>query len=561
MPIKLLVIGGVGGGATAAARARRIDEQAEIILFERGEYISFANCGLPYYIGQVIKDRDDLLVTTAQALKDRYNIDVRVFSEVVAIDREHKRVTVRNLATDKVYTESYDRLILSPGAEPIKPPIDGIDLDTIFSLRNIPDSDRIKAFLDHRNPESAVVVGGGFIGLEMAENLVERGVSTTLIEKLDQVLVPLDYEMAAMVHDQLREKGVVLELENGAKSFSKKGKHTVISTEKGHDIECDLVILSIGVSPEKKLAQEAGLEIGELGGIAVDSAMRTSSPEIFAIGDVVEIRDFVSGKSIRMALAGPANKQGRIAADNALGRKSIFNGAQGTAIVKIFDLSAASTGASEKILKQNQTPHLVSHTHSDSHATYYPGAELVSIKLIFTPGDGKLLGAQVVGRSGVDKRIDVLATAIRAGMTVFGLEALELAYAPPFSSAKDPVNIAGFVAANMIKGDLEIANWNELESQDSNHDVLIDVRDKSELDEYGTIEGALHIPVNELRQALSLLDERKRYVVFCAVGMRAYVAHRILVQNGFKSHSLNGGFTTTINQNPGARLHIQQKSS
>lgn len=359
MSIKLLVIGGVGGGATAAARARRIDEQAEIILFERGEYISFANCGLPYYIGQVIKDRDDLLVTTAQALRDRYNIDVRIFSEIIEIDREHKRVTVRNLETGEVYTKSYDRLILSPGAEPIKPPIDGIDLDTIFSLRNIPDSDRIKAYLDHKMPESVVVVGGGFIGLEMTENLVERGVRTTILERLDQVMLPLDYEMAAVVHAHLREKGIVLELENSAKSFSKNGKRTVISTEKGHDIECDLVILSIGVSPEKKLAKEAGLEIGEHGGISVDSAMRTSSPDIFAIGDAVEIRNFVTGKSIRMALAGPANKQGRIAADNALGRKSIFKGAQGTAIVKIFNMTVASTGASEKVLKQNHTPYLV----------------------------------------------------------------------------------------------------------------------------------------------------------------------------------------------------------
>lgn len=403
MSIKLLVIGGVGGGATAAARARRIDEQAEIILFERGEYISFANCGLPYYIGQVIKDRDDLLVTTAQALRDRYNIDVRIFSEIIEIDREHKRVTVRNLETGEVYTKSYDRLILSPGAEPIKPPIDGIDLDTIFSLRNIPDSDRIKAYLDHKMPESVVVVGGGFIGLEMTENLVERGVRTTILERLDQVMLPLDYEMAAVVHAHLREKGIVLELENSAKSFSKNGKRTVISTEKGHDIECDLVILSIGVSPEKKLAKEAGLEIGEHGGISVDSAMRTSSPDIFAIGDAVEIRNFVTGKSIRMALAGPANKQGRIAADNALGRKSIFKGVQGT-----------------------------------------------------------------------------------------------------------------------------------------------DVRDKNELDEYGTIEGALHIPINKLRQDLSQLDKRNRYVLFCAAGLRAYIAHRILVQKGFKSSNLNGGFITYL---------------
>ena len=546
MSIKLLIIGGVGGGATAAARARRIDEHAEIILFERGEYISFANCGLPYYISQVIKDRDDLLVTTAQALRDRYNIDVRIYSEVIKIDRENNRVTVRKLETAEVYTESYDQLILSPGAEPIKPPIGGIDLDTIFSLRNIPDSDRIKAYLDHKKPESVVVVGGGFIGLEMAESLVERGVKTTILEKIDQVMAPFDYEMAAIIHAYLREKGIALELGNSAKSFSKNGNRTVISTEKGHGIECDLVILSIGVSPEKKLAKEAGLSIGEHGGILVDSSMRTSSPDIFAIGDAVEVRDLVTGKSIRIALAGPANKQGRIAADNALGRKSIFKGAQGTAIVKIFNMSAASTGANEKTLKQNQTPYLVSYTHSDSHAAYYPGAELMSIKLVFSPDDGKLLGAQIVGRGGVDKRIDVLATALRGGMTVFDLEELELAYAPPFSSAKDPVNIAGFVAANIIKGDVDVVNWNDLEKDDNDQDILIDVRNKKELDEHGRIEGALHIPIDELRRNLSQLNKRNRYMLFCAAGLRAYIAHRILVQNGYTSRNLSGGFITYL---------------
>ncbi len=556
MAFRLLIVGGVAGGATAAARARRLDEQAEIILFERGEHISFANCGLPYYIGQVIKERDDLLVTTPEALMDRYHIDVRIFTEVVAIDRKNKQVMVRNLKTGETCEERYDKLILSPGAEPIKPPLDGIELDTVFNLRNIPDSDSIKGYLDERKPESAVVVGGGFIGLEMAENLVDRGVKTTILEMLDQVMPPLDYEMAAVVHAHLKEKGVRLELENGAKSFSRNGNRTVVSTSKGHDIECDLVILSIGVRPENNLAKEAGLEIGERGGIKVDPTMRTSDPHIFAVGDAVEVRDFVSGLPTMTALAGPANKQGRIASDNALGRKSMFKGTLGTAIVKVFDMTVASTGASEKVLKLNHTPYLVSYTHSGSHASYYPGAEVLSIKLVFSPSSGRVLGAQIVGKDGVDKRIDVLATAIRGGMTVHDLEELELAYAPPYSSAKDPVNMAGFVAANILKGDVENIYWNELTDLDRNENVLIDMRNMDELDTAGVMEGALHIPLNDLRRKLPELDRKKKYIPFCAAGQRAYIGHRILVQNGFNSRNLSGGYITYL----GARGKIMKES-
>jgi NADPH-dependent 2,4-dienoyl-CoA reductase/sulfur reductase-like enzyme/rhodanese-related sulfurtransferase len=544
MAIKLVIVGGVAGGATAAARARRLNEQAEIIMFERGEHISFANCGLPYYIGQVIKERDDLLVTTVEALRDRYNIDVRIFSEVTCIDRKHKQVSVKNLQTAESYQETYDKLILSPGAKPIKPNLEGINLNTVFSVRNIPDTDRIKAYIDNKKPESAVVVGGGYIGLEMAENLVERGVKTIILEMLDQVMATVDYEMAVLIHEHLKEKGVVLELENSVKAFSKKGNRTIVSTSKGYDIECDLAILSIGVKPENKLASEAGLEIGDRGGIKVDASMRTSDPDIFAVGDAVEIKDYVTGLPAIIALAGPANKQGRIAADNSMGRNSSYNGSLGTAIVKVFDMSMASTGASEKILKRNNIPYLISYTHSDSHAGYYPGAEKLSVKLIFSPDDGKVLGTQIVGKEGVDKRIDVIATAIRGGMTVFDLEELELAYAPPYSSAKDPVNIAGFVGANILKGDLKNIYWHDLGTLDENETIIIDMRNKEELEKVGMVDGALHIPLNDLRKRLPELDGNKSYIPFCAVGQRSYIGHRILVQNGFQSKMFSGGFVT-----------------
>jgi len=546
MATKLLIIGGVAGGATAAARARRIDERAEIILFERGEYISFANCGLPYYIGGVIKNREDLLVTLPQAFRERYNIDVRVFSEVIAIDRNNKHVEVMNLNTGATYKENYGKIILAPGAEAIKPPFESNGREGIFNLRNIPDSDSIKAYIDTKKPKSAVIVGGGYIGLEMAENLVLRGVKVTIIEMRDHVMAPLDYEMAALVHAHLKEKGVRCELGNHVKSLSHKGNQIIVSTNKGHYIECDMVISSIGVTPENKLARDAGLAIGSCGSILVDATMRTSDPDIYAVGDAVEIKDFVIGVPTMTALAGPANKQGRIAADNALGRKSLFKGKIGTAIVKVFDFSVASTGATEKTLKESKIPYLVSYTHSGSHASYYPGATMMGIKLIFSPSNGKILGAQIVGMEGVDKRIDVLATAIHGAMTVYDLEELELAYAPPYSSAKDPINIAGFVAGNMVRGDIETINWSELVDLAKDQDIFIDLRNKDELDTAGVIEGALHIPLNELRGKIPGLDKGKNYVLFCAVGFRGYLAHRILVQNGFKSRNLSGGYKTYL---------------
>ena len=556
MATKLLIIGGVAGGATAAARARRLDERAEIILFERGEHISFARCGLPYYIGEVIKKRERLLVTTAEAFRDRYNIDVRIFSEVIAIDTKNKQVEVKNLKAGETYRESYDKIILSPGAEPVRPPFKGIELDNIFNLRNIPDSERIKAHVDTKRPESAVVVGGGFIGLEMAENLVRRGVKTTIVEMLDQVMTPLDYEMAGIVHAHLKRKGVICELGNGVESFSKKGDRIIVSTNKGKDIECDIVILAIGIRPENRLAREANLEIGERGGIKVDATMRTSDPDIYAVGDAVEMKDFVTGLPTMTALAGPANKQGRIAADNALGRKSMFKGTLGSTVVKVFDLTVASTGASEKVLKHNNIPCLASYTHSGSHASYYPGATMMAIKLVFSPSSGKILGAQIVGMKGVDKRIDILATAIRGAMTVYDLEELELAYAPPYSSAKDPINIAGFVAANILKGDVENIYWDEFSDLDREKDILIDLRNQDELDTAGVIEGALHIPLNELREKLPELDKEKNYIPFCAVGLRGYLGHRVLVQNGFHSKNLSGGYKTYL----GAKEKIMKES-
>ncbi len=543
MPKKLVIIGGVAGGATAAARARRIDETAEIVVFERGEYISFANCGLPYYIGNVIENREDLLVTTPKDLMDRYKVDVRIFTEVTAIDRKNKLVYVKDYKSGKSYTESYDKIILSPGAEPFNPPIEGIDNDNIFRLRNIPDTDRIKALVDIKKPESAVIVGAGFIGLEMAENLIERGIRTTVIEMLDQIMPPLDYEMAAGVRVYLEEKGVKFELGCTVKAFVKNGNHIVVKTNAGKEIECDMVLLSVGVKPENKLAKECGLEISEKGGILVDGSMKTSDPDIYAVGDAVEVRDYITDLPVIVPLAGPANKQGRIAADNALGRASVFKGVQGTAIVKIFDFVASLTGANEKTLIKYNIPYRASYIHSASHAMYYPGAEFMAVKILFSPGNGRLLGAQIVGGKGVDKRIDVLAAAIRWGMTVFDLEELELAYAPPFSSAKDPVNVAGFVASNILKGDVEVVTWNELKAIRNNY-VFLDVRDKVELYTDGAVKGAINIPINDLRERLSELDKSANYIIYCATGVRSYIGYRILKQNGFKVRNLSGGFVT-----------------
>lgn len=542
MAKKLVIIGGVAGGASAATRSRRLNEEVEIVLVERGEYVSFANCGLPYYIGGTIKDRQDLLVTNAKDLKQRFNIDVRIFSEALSIDRENKKVKIKDLQNGTVYDESYDNLILSTGAAPIKPPLPGIDLDNIFTLRNIPDADDIKKFIDEKKPKKAVVIGGGFIGIEMAENLRERSLDVTLIEMADQIMAPLDREMVAPVHCYLVDMGVDLVLNDGVKSFRKEGEAIVVTTQAGKELEADMVILSIGVKPENKLAKEAGLEMGDRGGIKTDEYMKTSDPDIYAIGDAAEIIDFVTGKPTLIPLAGPANKQGRIAATNIFGKKIPYKGSQGTSVVKIFDWVVASTGANEKVLKKCGIPHKVSYTFSSSHASYYPGAQMMNIKIIFAPDDGRVLGAQIVGGDGVDKRADVFATAIRSKLTVYDLEELELAYAPPFSSAKDPANLAGMVAANILRGDMVQALWVDMDSYDKNECIFLDVREKAELRMSGLIEGALHIPLNKLRDRIYELDKNKTYLVYCASGHRSYFAHRMLLNNGFKTANFSGGF-------------------
>jgi NADPH-dependent 2,4-dienoyl-CoA reductase/sulfur reductase-like enzyme/TusA-related sulfurtransferase/rhodanese-related sulfurtransferase len=542
MSMKLLVVGGVAGGAGTVTRARRLSEDAEIILFERGEYVSFANCGLPYYIGNEIKDRDDLLVTTVELLQDRFNIDVRIFNEVTDINPKQKQITVKNVKTNKTYTESYDKLVLCPGGQPIKPPLKGVDLDTVFTLWTIPDSDRIKTFVDKNKPKSAVVIGGGFIGLEMAENLMSMGLEVTIVEMLDQIMPPLDFEMVSIVHQHVIDSGCRLNLSDAVSSFHKQNGQTVVTTKSGTEIKCDLVILSIGVRPNNELAKKAGLDIGERGGIQTNENMLTSDLNIYAAGDVVEVKDFISGQPAMVPLAGPANKQGRIVADNIFGKNSAFNGTQGSAVVKVFDMTVALTGNNEKTLKRYNIPYLVSYTQSCSHAAYYPGAQMMNVKLIFTPDDGKILGAQIIGMDGVDKRIDVLATAIRAGMTVYDLEELELAYAPPYSSAKDPVNMAGFTASNILRGDVENVHWNEMDQMNTKSEVLLDVRDNEEVEMHKVIGNAIHIPLNQLRKRLSELDKSKTYIVYCTVGLRGYIAYRMLVQHGFKCKNLSGGY-------------------
>jgi len=544
MPCKVVIVGGVAGGASAAARLRRLDEEAEIILFEKGEHISFANCGLPYYIGEVIEDKDDLIVQTPEKMRMRFNIDIRVNSEVTKIFPDKKTIEVHDKVNNRVYTETYDKLILSPGAEPVKPDLPGIDSSRVFTLRNIFDTYRMKEFVDKTKPRRAVVVGAGFIGLEIAENLYRRGVRVTVVELADHVIGPLDYDMAAIVHQHMKSKNVEFYLKDAVKSFADTGSYIVTELASGRSIKADMIILGIGVRPETKLALNAGLKLGKTGGILVDKFMRTSDPDIYAIGDAVEVRDFVSGNPALVPLAGPANKQGRIAANNICGAEESYDGALGTSIVKVFDITVAITGNNERTLKKIGIDYEKSFTHSSSHADYYPGAVPISIKLLFAKKDGKILGAQIVGYDGVDKRIDVIATAIRAGMTVFDLEKLELAYAPPYSSAKDPVNIAGYTASNILKNDCKVFHWDEVEKIDRSRSMLVDVRTKREYS-MGTIEGAVNIPLDKLRERLDEIPYDKDIYIFCQAGLRGYVAYRILVQKGYKNvWNLSGGYKT-----------------
>ncbi len=533
---KIVIIGGVAGGASCAARLRRLDNDVEIILFERGPYISYANCGLPYHVGNVIKTRDALLLQTPEAMHDKFNVDVRVNSEVTSIDRQNKTVSIRETA-GKEYTETYDTLVISTGSSPLRPPIPGIDSNRIKTLWTVPDTDTIKDMVKREEVKTAAVIGGGFIGLEMAENLHEAGLEVSIIEMLPQVMAPVDFEMSQLLHENISQNGVKLHLNDGVSSFEDTGLSVNISLNSGTIVKADMVILAIGVRPNSKLAKDAGLELNQRGGIVSSNKLLTSDPNIYAIGDVIEVDDFVFGDKTMIPLAGPANKQGRIAADLIAGLEDSYEGTLGTSVAKVFDLTAAATGANEKTLirrglekgKDYEAITII----QNSHAGYYPGALPLTLKVLFCPKTDKIFGAQIIGRDGVDKRIDTIATTIRLGGKVSDLCRLELAYAPPYSSAKDPVNMAGFVAENLKNGLVKFANWNDL---DESHDgvTVLDVREKSEVMAV-SISYAVNIPLNTLRSRLDELDKTKPIIVFCAVGVRAYNAYRILVQNGFEN--------------------------
>jgi CoA-disulfide reductase len=538
---KILIIGGVAGGATAAARLRRLDEHSEIIMFERGNYISYANCGLPYYIGGDITEKSALTLQTPQSFNSRFNVDVRVNNEVISIDTKNKSIEVKDHKTGKVYNESYDKLILSPGAEPVKPNIEGFDNDKVFTLRNIPDTYKIKDYIENNKPKSAVIVGGGYIGIEMAENLHSAGLEVTIVEFAEHVIAPLDYDMACDVHNHIRQKGVKLILKDGVKAITDSTAGLKVTLGNG-ELFTDMVIMSVGVRPDSSLASNAGLKVNNRGAIIVDEHMLTSDNDIYAVGDAIEITDFITGQKGYIPLAGPANKQGRIAADNICGIDSTYGGTQGTGILKCFDLTVATTGITETKAKELGLNYEKSFTYSASHASYYPGAVNMSVKIIFDKDNGKLFGAQIVGYEGADKRLDVLATAIHANMTVYDLTKLELAYAPPFSSAKDPVNMAGFVAENCLGGKTKVFHWHQVNDLPRDGSVtLLDIRTKMEY-ENGNIDGFINIPVDELRQNLNKLDKLKPVYVTCQVGLRGHIACRILSQNGFECYNLSGGY-------------------
>lgn len=540
--MKVVIIGGVAGGATAAARLRRLNETAEIIILERGGYISYANCGLPYYIGGEITEKSALTLQTPESFRARFNIDVRVKNEAVKILPDEKKVVIRRLDDGTVYEESYDKLILSPGAKPVIPPLPGVDNKRIFTLRTVEDTFRLHDFIENEQPKSAVVIGGGFIGLEMAENLSRLGLSVTIAERLPQVMTPLDRDMASMVHGYLKNKCIALRLGASVTGFEETEQGVSVQFEDGEPIEAGLVLMAAGVAPETTLAKEAGLTLGMRGSIAVNEQMQTSAPDIYAVGDAVEVRNFVTGEPALIPLAGPANKQGRIVADHICGKESRFTGSQGSSILKLFDMTVATTGLNETAAKNAGIPYDKVVTFSPNHATYYPGASNMTVKTLFNPRDGKILGAQIVGFEGVDKRIDVLATAIRAGMNAADLEELELAYAPPFSSAKDPVNMAGYVIGNIMDGTVKQYHWHDLKDLPDDGSVIkLDVRTDAEYNA-GHMENTIHIPVDVLREHLSELDPSKPVYVNCQSGLRSYIACRILSQNGFDCYNFSGGY-------------------
>jgi NADPH-dependent 2,4-dienoyl-CoA reductase/sulfur reductase-like enzyme/rhodanese-related sulfurtransferase len=537
----IVIVGGVAGGASCATRLRRMDDSAEIIVIERGPYASFANCGLPYHIGGVIAEEDQLLVARKPLFKERFGIDLRTLHEVLSIDRSRNEVEVRDLAENRIYRQRYDALVLAPGAAPLRPPLSGIDLPGIFTLRNIPDTRGIKQWISQSAAKTAVIVGGGFIGLEMAENLKHLGLAVTVVEMLPQVMPPMDPEMVTPVHDYLTAKGIKLALGTAVSGFAETGGHLEVLTKDGPAHQADIVILAIGVRPEASLAKAAGLTLGERGGIRVDEQMRSSEPNIYAVGDAVEVRDRVTGAWTLLALAGPANRQGRIAADSICGLPAAFHGTQGTAICGIFDLAVASTGASEKVLQRaGMTDYEKIYLHAGHHAGYYPGAERIHLKLIFRTSDGLILGAQAVGKAGVDKRIDVIAMAIQKAATIFDLEEAELCYAPQFGTAKDAINFAGMIAANHLRHQDPILHWKSPHLADYD---LLDVRDPDEFSD-GHAPGAKNIPLNALRSSFAELSKERPLAVYCAVGGRAHTAVRLLRQNGYNAANLSGGFTT-----------------
>jgi len=541
---KYLIVGGVAGGATVAARLRRLDEHAEIIMFERGKYISYANCGLPYYVGEVISERDRLFIQTPESFHARLNVDVRIQQEVISIDRKAKTVTVRNSDSSE-YTESYDKLVLSPGAEPLRPPIPGIQDEVIFTMRNVPDTDKIKDYVDNQNVKHAVIVGAGFIGLEMAENLHLKGIRVTIVEMAEQVMTPLDYEMAAVVHQHLKTKKVEFYLKDAVSSFVREKSGLQVRLKSGRSLPTDMVILSIGVRPDSKLAEDAELELGINKGIKVNEYLQTSDPDIYALGDAIVFPNPITGEESHTYLAGPANKQGRLVADNIVkGNIRTYKGSISTAIAKVFDLTVGATGVSAKVLRKAGIPFISSIIHSSSHAGYYPDALPLTMKIVFSPADGKLLGAQIVGFDGVDKRTDMLAHILKHGESIYDMQEIEHAYAPPFSSAKDPVNVAGLVAENILSGIAKIVHWDDIRNLNMQDTVLLDVRTP---DEYalGSIEGSLNISVDELRSRLSEIPKDKKIIIFCGTGHRSYFAYRILAQSGFNDiYNLSGGYIT-----------------
>lgn len=539
--MKVVIIGGVAGGATAAARLRRLDEQAEIIMIERTGYVSYANCGLPYFIGGAITERRKLTLQTPESFHNRFRIDVRVRQEVVAIARAAHEVIVRDLETGETYAESYDKLILSPGARAVVPELPGVDAERLFTLRTVEDTFRIHGFVEREQPRSAVVVGAGFIGLEMAENLRERGLDVTVVQRGGHVMPTLDADMAAIAHNHLRNHGIDLKLDANVEAFEPQADGSMLTRVEGSEpLSSDMVVLAVGVAPEGTLAREAGLELGIRGSIAVDEHMRTSDEDIYAVGDAVQVKNFVTGDDALIALAGPANKQGRIAADNICGIESRFSGSQGSSVLKLFDLTVAGTGLTEVAARAAgiEAQHVV--LSPASHATYYPGSSSMTMKVLFEAGTGRILGAQAIGMDGVDKRIDVLATAIRAHMDATDLTELDLAYAPPYSSAKDPVNMAGYLIENILEGRVEQVDWNRAIAP-AGDEVVLDTRTAGEYAR-GAVDGALHIPLDELREHLDELPRDKRLLVYCQSGLRSYVACRILAQHGFACANVAGGY-------------------